>query len=726
MSAINSTGESTVKNMEISVTAKNNFRQIENEGVNSTTKKSKDGDPKNKFKFQERIPYVDEDSDAVDEGNPRRKTRHDLVVTRIPTKIELKTLTHMAKRPSVDIEFQDLCYSVRNPRRREGRRTILKSVSGKFRAGELTAIMGPSGAGKSTLMNILVGYVSAGVSGTIKTNGHPRQLRLFNKLSSYILQEDLIQPLLTVQESMEIAANLKLGDELKADEKLLAIDEVLNTLGLTSCRNTRTECLSGGQRKRVSIALELVNNPPVIFLDEPTTGLDIVAIKQCLSMLKLLARQGRTIICTIHQPTASHFQLFDQVYIMAKGLCVYQGAAPQLVPFLSSVGLHCPKHYNPADYVMEMIQGEYAENIKILSAEIQNGKLIKKLDPIVACGGQSSGNQKALTKFCRKETVDVMPAVFNHSLMDSIDGNTEYEFPTSFCQQFSILLRRSYIQQRRNTVSLSIQLFHHLFSAFLLGGVYFKIGEDATKPFSSVKFSLCVTVFFLYTHVMTPVLLFPTAVRHLKREYFNRWYSLKAYYMAMTVASFPSMISFGFLFCLVSYLLSEQPMEVTRFLWFLASGLAVGIVSEGHGLIVGSVFSVANGSVVAPASFTPLLLLAVYGMGHGEAIESRMSFLMSLSYLRYGLVAVTDSLYGHNRPLLSCMSGEFEYCHYKDPKLVLRDLGMAGTTTLGQIVAVIVLAIIYRIVAYLALRCRLTSEFSNQVLNYIAKILRHK
>jgi ABC-type multidrug transport system ATPase subunit len=79
-------------------------------------------------------------------------------------------------------------------------------------------------------------------------------------------------------------------------------------------------------------------------------GLDIVAIKQCISMLKLLARQGRTIICTIHQPTASHFQLFDQVYVLAKGQCVYQGASQQLVPFLSSVGLRCPKHYNPADY----------------------------------------------------------------------------------------------------------------------------------------------------------------------------------------------------------------------------------------------------------------------------------------------------------------------------------------------------------------------------------------
>jgi hypothetical protein len=133
-----------------------------------------------------------------------------------------------------------------------------------------------------------------------------------------------------------------------------------------------------------------------------------------------------------------------------------------------------------------------------------------------------------------------------------------------------------------------------------------------------------------------------------------------------------------------------------------------------------------NGSIVAPASVSPLIALAVYGMGHGEAIEGSMSFLMSLSYLRYGLVAITNSLYGNNRPPLNCIESESDYCHYKDPKLLLRDLGMADTTALGQLLALFVFAVIYRLVAYLALRYRLTSEFSNQVLNYIAKILRHK
>ena len=129
---------------------------------------------------------------------------------------------------------------------------------------------------------------------------------------------------------------------------------------------------------------------------------------------------------------------------------------------------------------------------------------------------------------------------------------------------------------------------------------------------------------------------------------------------------------------------------------------------------------------MAPASFSPLLALAVYGMGHGEAIEGYMSFLMGLSYLRYGLVAVVCSLYGNNRQELTCSTGEFDYCHYKDPELLLRDLGMSDVTVWGQIVILLCFAIVYRIVAYLLLRYRLTSEFSNQILNYASKILKHK
>lgn len=128
------------------------------------------------------------------------------------------------------------------------------------------------------------------------------------------------------------------------------IDIVLDTLHLQRTKRTTCSALSGGQRKRLSVALELLDNRPILLLDEPTSGLDSTAAAHCIRLLRNLALEGRTIVCTIHQPAATVYELFDQVFVLASGTCLYQGSALNTVAYLAANGLRCPQYHNAADF----------------------------------------------------------------------------------------------------------------------------------------------------------------------------------------------------------------------------------------------------------------------------------------------------------------------------------------------------------------------------------------
>lgn len=198
-------------------------------------------------------------------------------------------------------------------------------------------------------------YRTEGVRGSILVN---------RKASCYIQQEDCHHTLITIQEMMTMACRLKLKQPMTRKEQQTRIDEILTSLSLQHRKSSTASTLSGGERKRLSIALELVTNPDIMFLDEPTSGLDEVTAASCIRLLRRLAHENRTIICTIHQPSTSMFDLFDDVYLLAQGQCVYQGSPRTLLPFMTSENFICPKYNNPADYSKFIITFDVAQFLK--------------------------------------------------------------------------------------------------------------------------------------------------------------------------------------------------------------------------------------------------------------------------------------------------------------------------------------------------------------------------
>ncbi|XP_026480117.1 ATP-binding cassette sub-family G member 4-like [Ctenocephalides felis] len=661
-----------------------------------------------------------------------------------------RTLTHLVKRDPVELAFHDLTYKVTEGRKKNVK-TILHAVSGRLRSGELTAIMGPSGAGKSTLLNILTGYMTEGMDGSITMNGEERNLSRFRKLSCYIMQDNQLHNNLTVQEAMHVATSLKLSSDTDPEHKQQVIKEILVTLGLDEHRRTLTGDLSGGQKKRLSIALELVNNPPVMFFDEPTSGLDSSSCFQCISLLKQLSRGGRTIICTIHQPSARLFEMFDHLYTLAEGKCVYQGSTGQLVPFLGGLGLQCPAYHNPASFVIEVSCGEYGNHNAQLVKAIRNGKndirssqntITNGLNNLTAAangngnGVYKNGNAQihnvnelrhdAEEKFSEKghdNNGSLVPQYMVNELLkngqvlpmqketnpDNVTvalldpGANPNSYPTSELQQFWVVLKRTLLFSRRDWTLMYLRLFAHILVGFLIGALYYDIGNDGAKVLSNLGFLFFNMLFLMYTSMTITILSFPLEMPVLLKEHFNRWYSLRSYYLAITVSDIPFQTIFCIIYVTIVYFLTSQPLEIARFSMFLGACLLISFVAQSVGLVVGAAMNVQNGVFLAPVMSVPFLLFSGFFVSF-DAIPVYLRWITYLSYIRYGFEGTALATYGFAREKLKCFQ---VYCHFKNPETTLEELDMLDADFTVDIIALIVIFVVLRVAAFLFLRWKL-------------------
>ncbi|VVB11045.1 unnamed protein product [Arabis nemorensis] len=464
------------------------------------------------------------------------------------------------------ITFQDLNYSVDVPAEMRGqgytekKLQLLSDITGAFRPGVLTALMGISGAGKTTLLDVLAGRKTSGyIEGDIRISGFPKIQKTFARVSGYCEQTDIHSPNITVEESLIYSAWLRLVPEINPKTKIRFVKQVLETIELEEIKDAMVGIagvsgLSTEQRKRLTVAVELVANPSIIFMDEPTTGLDARAAAIVMRAVKNVAETGRTIVCTIHQPSIDIFESFDELVLLKRGgRMIYTGPlglhSSHVIEYFQNIPgvAKIRDNYNPATWMLEITSQSVEIELDMDFAKIYNESNLYK------------SNSELVKELSKPE-------------LGSSDLRFERTFAQNWWGQFkSCLWKMSLAYWRSPTYNL-MRIFHTLISSLLFGVLFWKQGQkiDTQQNLFTVLGALYGLVLFLGINNCTSALQYIETERNVMyRERFAGMYSAFAYALAQVVTEIPYTFIQSVEFVIIIYPMMGFYVSASKVLWSL-------------------------------------------------------------------------------------------------------------------------------------------------------------
>lgn len=454
--------------------------------------------------------------------------------------------------------------------------------------------------------------------------------------------------------------------------------------------------LSGGEQKRLSIAVELLDNPKILFLDEPTTHLDSVSTTQCIKFLKDLASEGRTVVCTIHQPSVKVFQSFDHIYALAKGFCIYQGTCCEIVTFLKDLDLICPPSHTPADFLLEVSNNDYGN---------QNDWLREKI---------------ALRESREKKSLDIEPDMRTaKKLMKILSAQ-------SMGYEILALTKRNWRNSLRDkTLTLLRLAIHFLISAFI-GVMYQGIGQEGSNILNTYKFlffNIFVLMFTAFSSLQTtckyPIVFFrivisifnfffvlifsvPLEFPIIKRENFNGTYTILSYFIALAISDAPILIICNLIYVSIAYILTDQPIELFRFFAYFLTVLLLSFASQGLGLIAGSMLNLKFTLILGSFFMCPFVLFSNFFIQMKDS-EKIFHVLFNLSFIKHAFDGSMISIFGFNREKMNC---DADYCHFRQPNKFLEFLEI-DESFLSIMLKLLGFTVVFRVIAFLVMYVRL-------------------
>ncbi|KAJ6908279.1 hypothetical protein NC651_018650 [Populus alba x Populus x berolinensis] len=587
-----------------------------------------------------------------------------------------------------------------------GARHVLKDVYCKAKPWEILAIVGPSGAGKSSLLEVLAGKLTP-QSGSFFVNQNRINKAQFKKFSGYVTQKDTLFPLLTVEETLMFSAKLRLRlpqDQLSSKVKFLMHELGLDHVAMTRVGDDRVRGISGGERRRVSIGVDVIHDPEVLILDEPTSGLDSTSALQIIDMLKLMAEtRGRTIILSIHQPGFRIVKLFNSVLLMANGSVLHHGTVDQLGVNLRTMGMQLPLHANVIEFALESIDTVQQQR-KVLQQETQpqllSSSTTKSLQKKVEVGESRSGKFTLQQLFQQSKVVDE----------ESIDFG--FDFPLGFAnsrlQETLILTHRFSKNIFRTKELFACRTIQMLISGLVLGSIFYNLKDDLTGAEERVGlFAFILTFLLSCTTEALPIFLQEREI--LMKETSCGSYRVSSYAIANGLVYLPFLLILAILFTIPLYWLVGLNPNFMAFMHFLL--LIWLILYTANSVVVCFSALVPNfivGNSVISGVMGSFFLFSGYFISK-NGMPNYWIFMHYISLFKYPFEGFLINEFSNSGKCLEYMFGK---CMVSAEDL-LREEGYGEDGKWRNVVVMVCFILVYRFISYVILRLRYCPSISS-------------
>ncbi|CAN8257985.1 unnamed protein product [Cochlearia groenlandica] len=574
---------------------------------------------------------------------------------------------------------------------------VLKGVTCRAKPWEILAIVGPSGAGKSSLLEILAARLIP-QTGSVLVNQRPVNRANFKKISGFVTQKDTLFPLLTVEETLLFSAKLRLklpAEEVKSRVKLLVRELGLEAVSTARVGDDSVRGISGGERRRVSIGVEVIHDPKVLILDEPTSGLDSTSALQIIDMLKLMAEtRGRTIVLSIHQPGFRIVKLFNSVLLLANGLTLKQGSVDQLGLYLRSNGLEPPLHENIVEFAIESIEAITKHQQRIQQQQGRRvAQVIQEKRSEDSQGESRSGKFTLQQLFQQSKVVDVGTM--------NIGEEFTRDFANSRIEETMILTHRFSKNIFRTKELFACRTVQMLGSGIVLGLIFHNLKDDLKGARERVGlFAFILT--FLLTSTIEALPIFLQEREILMKEISSGSYRVSSYAVANGLVYLPFLLILATLFSFPVYWLVGLNPTFMAFLYFLL--LIWLILYTANSVVVCFSALVPNfivGNSVISGVMGSFFLFSGYFISQNE-IPGYWIFMHYISLFKYPFEGFLINEFSKSS---KCLEYGFGKCLMTEEGL-LKEERYGEENRWRNVVIMLCFVLLYRFISYVILRCR--------------------